>query len=120
MSLALVTGATSGLGLALCCLLAEKKIPFIATGRDIDRLASLPALKTLPLDLSKDREPLLHLIRKHAPDLVINNAGYTFYGPALQYSTPQQMDTRRVINGIRSMELCGRRHGQHWNGRKMC
>ena len=70
--LALVTGASGGLGQALCRLLAAKGIPIIPITRK-------------ECDLAKDRTPLLHLIREKAPDLVINNAGFCLYGPALDF-----------------------------------
>lgn len=68
--LALITGASGGLGKALCRLLASKGI------------AVLPITRK-ECDLAKDRTPLLKLIEEKAPDLVINNAGFCLYGPAL-------------------------------------
>ncbi len=110
MKLALVTGASSGLGEALCQLLTQKNIPLLITGRDPERLNSvaktLPTLvEALPLDLTKDRKPLLELIRKHTPDLVINNAGYAFYGPALMHTTATQMEILEV-NAAAPLQIC--------------
>lgn len=94
--LALVTGASSGLGFALCQLLSKKGIPLIVAGRDEKRLAlaaSLPHVtESVLADLSQNREHLLQTIREKTPDLVINNAGYGFYGPALAQETAIQMD----------------------------
>ena len=107
--LALVTGASSGLGLALCERLSNQGIPLLLTGRDPERLAA--AAKTFPsvvesiaLDLSKDRRPLLELIRKHTPDLVLNNAGCGLYGPALMHPLSDQMDLLE-INAAAAIEI---------------
>ncbi len=82
MKLALITGASSGLGLALCHLLQKQGYSLLVTGRK-----NLPsAFDSVTADLSKDRRPVIDLIEKHAPDLVINNAGFTYYGPALSHS----------------------------------
>lgn len=68
--LALVTGASGGLGQALCRLLDSKGIPVLPITRK-------------ECDLARDRKKLLDLIREKTPDLVINNAGFCLYGPAL-------------------------------------
>lgn len=108
---ALVTGATSGLGKALCQLLASKNIPLIITGRDEEELKNLGQLLTvpvitLPANLSKeeDRKKVIDLIREYTPDLVINNAGFGLYGEALSHTTEEQMDILRV-NGNAVLEL---------------
>ncbi len=106
--LALVTGATSGLGLALCKLLSEKEIPLIVTGRDPERLRSVSSLphviEALCVDLAKDRQKLLSLIQEQTPDLVINNAGCGLYGPALNFSLNVQMEILEV-NGAAAIEI---------------
>ena len=69
--LACITGATSGLGQALCYLLAEKKIPLFLTARDANALSLLQKdllLKThteiLQADLSDTKD--LALLQKAA------------------------------------------------------
>jgi len=82
VKLALITGASSGLGLELCKIAAVNGYTLLVTGRkDLP-----PALVALKADLLHDRGKVLDLIRKYAPDLVINCAGYGAYGPALNHS----------------------------------
>ncbi len=98
--LALVTGATSGIGFALCEVLAQQGIDLIATGRSADRLADLKKqvgdqilLKGIVADLSleADRKRLIEAIHQYTPDLIINNAGFGLYGEALTYLTAEQL-----------------------------
>ena len=79
----LVTGATSGLGLALTTQLVQAGVPVLALGRSAERLAELsrrlPQVQTILADLSAlDALPALaaDLMQRH-PDLacVIHNAG---------------------------------------------
>lgn len=98
--LALVTGATSGIGKAICQLLARKGLALIATGRNQiqlqllqGQLSSKVVIQTIPLDLNQpsERQNLIEMIHHQKPDLVINNAGFGLYGEALTYSTQEQL-----------------------------
>lgn len=95
---ALVTGATSGMGEQLCHLLASKGIPLIITGRNEKKLQELSASfkNTIPVnvDLAKstERKKLVSVIQEHAPDLVINDAGFGLYGNVLDFTTEEQME----------------------------
>lgn len=112
-SLALVTGASSGIGTALCHLLASKNIPLIITGRDIGRLNALAA-ELLPFvdvivfgaDLATLEGPakIIKYMYEYQPDLVINNAGFGLYGEALTYETHEQLEIVQV-NATTVLEL---------------
>lgn len=100
-SLALVTGATSGIGTALSRLLARKGINLILTGRNEAQLnalsielGSLVAIQTIAADLStiEDRHNIVRMIRKETPDLIINNAGFGLYGKAINHEVSEQLD----------------------------
>lgn len=91
--LALVTGATSGLGRALCHALTQRNISLIAVGRNAQKLQLLAKeipkpIRTVQVDLSQSnqRASLCALIQELCPDLVINNAGFGLYGSAVQQS----------------------------------
>lgn len=109
--LALITGASCGLGRALAISLAEKGISLILVARDSDRLNQLA--QELPvstqvhicdLSIKESRLELIQLIHQHTPDLVINNAGLGFYGPILSHplSRSQQMFS---VNAESVMEI---------------
>src|SRR4051812_40906372 len=98
---ALVTGATSGIGQALCYLFADRGINLIAVGRDEERLHGLQAelqskVTVIPVraDLStkNGREPAIRKLHEYSPKYVINNAGLGLYGDCLTYSTEDQMN----------------------------
>jgi len=107
-SLALVTGASSGIGMALCHLLASKGISLIITGRDATRLVQLAdELSTLvPVEFftanlaSSERCKIIEKIHERVPDLVINNAGFGLYGEALSYDTSMQTDMVEVNSKV--------------------
>lgn len=95
--LALVTGATSGLGQALCVLLASKGYAILATGRDEARLKSLyPFYLAADLKDRESRKPIIAAIRQHAPELIINNAGFGLYGDALSLPVQEQLEMVEV------------------------
>lgn len=112
-SLAFVSGATSGIGLALCKLLAQQGIALMATARNEDALKQLKeTLQSLvdvdivaaDLSQSNDRKQLVAWIQKKAPDLVINNAGFGLYGEALSYATSEQ-EKILTVDGLSVLEL---------------
>jgi uncharacterized protein len=103
MKLSLITGGASGLGLALAQALAKEGVELILIGRDGEKLkkaaAELPkTTQTFSLDLSSvvEREQLIALIREKKPDLVINNAGFGLYGPALNHPTADSEEILEV------------------------
>lgn len=97
--IALVTGATSGIGKALCRLLAKKGFTLLITGRNEAELDSLISelspnviLKSVKADLTL-HEGLLAVteaIQAFCPTLVVNNAGFGLYGDALSYPNDEQ------------------------------
>lgn len=98
---ALITGASSGIGEALALKLAERGSGLILAGRDRSRLEALAdrLRKHVPVQLevgdlaqATDRARLVTVIHREAPDLVINNAGFGFYGEALSYDTAPQLE----------------------------
>lgn len=111
--LALVTGASSGIGESLCHLLASKGVDLIITGRNEKKLNEISALLrpqvkvgVIALDLAVEvqRKALIEQIKQLKPDLVINNAGIGLYGEVLSHKTNDQMDILK-INGEALLEI---------------
>ncbi len=90
--LAIVTGASSGLGKALCHALHARGYALIGVARHFE---DPPPGKLLTLDLTSatDRRILTTLIEKTPPDLLINNAGIGFYGQGINLSIQEQKET---------------------------
>lgn len=112
-SLALVTGASSGIGRALCDILASQGISLIIHGRDhlkLEQAAELLRLKVpvqivcADLNNKTERGCLIEIIRKRKPDLIVNNAGLGHYGKAIDTGTEQQLQILEV-NGMSVLEL---------------
>jgi len=97
-SKALVTGASSGLGRALCKALAAEGVALFITGQSRERLEELaqelpeaPLLFAADLTSEKERSELILRMQDFSPDLVINNAGFGLYGEALSHKTEEQL-----------------------------
>ena len=98
--LALITGASSGLGAALAELLSEQGIPLLLAARSRNELEAVAARLCVPaeiyvvdlVDVAQRKRFLAH-VSKCAPDLIINNAGRGLYGPAVEHPTSVQSDT---------------------------
>lgn len=108
--LALITGASSGIGEALAYLLTSKGISLILSGRNGEKLKKLAqdvqAKKIVVADLSthEGRQPVIDVIREMAPDLIINNAGFGLYGEAISHPVSEQVAILEV-NGAAVLEL---------------
>jgi uncharacterized protein len=117
MDLALVTGASSGIGAAMCRLLAGKGIALIMTGRDqvklnalAEELSPLVHVETLIADIAfeKGRLSLVEKIQERVPDLIVNNAGFGLYGPALSHETKELQEIVNVnISALLQLTLEG-------------
>jgi len=81
---ALVTGASSGIGLATARALARRHVSVLATGLDSPELAALQGsagVRVLAADLGRDEEIERLLAWAGPVDLLVNNAGFGWYGP---------------------------------------
>ncbi len=105
----LITGATSGVGLALTKKLAQEGHLIWATGRSVEALATLEKIgvHTIVADLSKteDLDRLCETI--DVPDLVIFSAGVGMFAYSFEVSSESVRDAM-AINVIAPIELTKR------------
>ncbi|MGE5195927.1 MAG: SDR family NAD(P)-dependent oxidoreductase, partial [Anaerolineae bacterium] len=103
--LVLITGASSGLGEALCFEFAKKNVDLLITARNSAKLEKISQtlkpliqVKSLTANLSDpaSRKQVVSLIRENAPDLIINNAGLGLYGPALEHEVEEELNIIEV------------------------
>lgn len=104
-TLALVTGASSGIGKQLCRLLADRGIALMIHGRNQENLNMLAnelrrkvivTIIQADLGIPSQQQLVVEAIHSEKPDLVINNAGFGLYGEALSYTTEEQLEILQV------------------------
>lgn len=113
---AVITGASSGIGLALAQLLAERGHDLVLVARDAQKLADIAqelvakyGIKTtsIQMDLSKPgaAAAMFAQLEGMSVDIFINNAGAGLCGPFL--NTDSQMDAGIISLNITALtELC--------------
>jgi uncharacterized protein len=129
---ALVTGASSGLGVEFARVLAARGIDLVISARRLDRLEALAAelrqtydieVVVLPADLSTANGPrqLFDALQAAGSriDILINNAGFGYFGPFLEQSLAEINEMIAVnVNGLTTLtrlfsEAMNRQGGGH-------
>lgn len=103
MKTALITGATSGIGLEFAHRLADRGYRLIVTGRRVDRLKELADEVDVPVeiisgDLSKKKEcfELLEKLENETIDVFVNNAGFGLAGSFLETDIKREISMLKV------------------------
>lgn len=113
--IALVTGASSGIGEAFARLLAARGHDLILTARRGDRLTALAAelahthgvaVDVLVADLGTQdgREVVARVVESRPIDLLVNNAGFGVYAPVAE-TDPAVLDAMIQLNVLAVMHL---------------
>lgn len=119
-SLALITGASSGIGKALARRLAQENISLLLTARNQQALQELQqelsshvSVEVFPADLQdpSSRQIVIAKMKELSPDLIINNAGFGYIGAALSHPTQDHLDVVEVnIKALLEITLESARH----------
>jgi uncharacterized protein len=107
MSIALITGASSGIGLDLAHLFAQNGHDVILVARSADKLRELAreleaqhriAAHVIPTDLAKPEAPreLFEATRHLTVDILVNNAGYGQSGKFAENDLRTELDMIQV------------------------
>ena len=107
---AVITGATSGIGKAMACQLAQDGWSLVLTGRNQTVLEQLQknlptAVEILPLDLAEEEAPyqLFDFCKKKRVDLLVNNAGFGIFGRFTETNLLEEMDLLAV--NVRALHI---------------
>jgi NAD(P)-dependent dehydrogenase (short-subunit alcohol dehydrogenase family) len=96
-----LTGASSGIGLAIAQALVARGHEVWGTSRDLSHIPAIPHLHPVQLDLRNSRMVEQSFTRAWAEsgglDVVINNAGSGHFGPAENLTTEAVMDEFQVL-----------------------
>jgi short-subunit dehydrogenase len=119
-ALAVVTGASSGIGEAISRKLAERRTPLLLVARSAEKLASLAAdwralfggpVETLALDLAQPGSAATLFEKTEGAgrrvDLLVNNAGFGLNGPEADLSLPRVLELLH-LNVVATAELTHR------------
>jgi NADP-dependent 3-hydroxy acid dehydrogenase YdfG len=107
--IAVVTGASSGIGAATSLLLAENGFHVVAVARRVDRLAELAeqntAIETLPIDVTseKDVAVLTQHLQDRPVEVLVCNAGGAFDFDTVVESDPELWKKTYDVNVVGSV-----------------
>ena len=111
MQLAIVTGASSGIGAATAKLLADNGFEVIAAARRIDRLQELakhnPNIKAHKLDVTDQVsvDEFVKSLAGRSVAVLVNNAGGAFDSISIEKATPENWQKSYEVNVIGALRI---------------
>jgi NADP-dependent 3-hydroxy acid dehydrogenase YdfG len=109
MALAVVTGASSGIGAATAKLLAENGFKVIAAARRIDRLKALgnANIEAIQLDVTKQDsvENFVKELNGRSVALLVNNAGGAFDSAPIEKADPEIWQKTYDVNVLGTLRV---------------
>jgi short-subunit dehydrogenase len=109
MHSALVTGASGGIGIEICKLLAERGLSVVAAARDRSRLeqatGAIAGVCAVPGDLTSDGNIEQLIARWPRVDILVNCAGTMSVGPMSERGWPE-LSREITLNAIVVARLC--------------
>ena len=104
----LITGASSGIGLATAELMARRGWHVAATARDVTALEALPHVAAFPLDVTDEdsiRSAVAAAVSRFGRiNVLVNNAGYGVFGP-LEGASSAEIDRQFRTNVIGTISM---------------
>ena len=111
MSIAVVTGASSGIGAATAKLLAKNGYTVIAAARRFDRIKELanstPSIEAIQLDVTKQSsvDNFVKSINGRPISLLVNNAGGAFDSASIEGTDPEIWQKTYEVNVIGALRV---------------
>ena len=111
MSIAVVTGASSGIGAATAKLLAKNGYTVIAAARRLHRIKELanstPSIEAIQLDVTKQSsvDDFVKSINGRPISLLVNNAGGAFDSASIEKTDPEIWQKTYEVNVIGALRV---------------
>ena len=111
MSIAVVTGASSGIGAATAKLLAKNGYTVIAAARRLHRIKELanstPSIEAIQLDVTKQSsvDNFVKSINGRPISLLVNNAGGAFDSASIEGTDPEIWQKTYEVNVIGALRV---------------